>query len=73
MPDKLLECPSAGCTWTTRDVPEITAHINQNHPTEFQRDDWLTFSNPESAQFQSGIGREQTTGSDDEDAATDET
>lgn len=70
MPDTLLEYPSADCTFTTRDQPEFTAHINENHPGEFRRDDWLTFTNPESAQFQSGIGTDQTIG--DEDSEDDE-
>lgn len=74
MVDKLLECPSADCTWTTRDIPDFTAHINNDHPGEFRRDDWLTFSNPDSAQFQSGIGKDQTIGVEeiDEDEETDE-
>lgn len=31
IPGKFLEYPSADCTWTARDVPEFTAHINENH------------------------------------------
>ncbi len=66
MPDKPLEPFSPDCTYMTRETPKFTTHIKRTTVGEFQRNDWLTFSNLESEQFQSGIYKENENLSDRE-------
>lgn len=41
MPDRIHTCPSPDdCDFTTPDVGELAAHINDAHPGEFKREDW---------------------------------
>ena len=35
-----LECPSPDCEREFQEISEFTAHINEDHPGEYQRDGW---------------------------------
>ncbi|NKE37122.1 hypothetical protein GWG54_15085 [Natronococcus sp. JC468] len=37
---KTYECPSPDCSRTFGAIPELTEHINTDHPGEYQREDW---------------------------------
>ena len=35
-----LECPSPDCELEFEETSELTEHINDDHPGEYQRDGW---------------------------------